>query len=74
MFLQELTKQIEKIEQEVKEEDYFGFSKEDYLHGGYPQTQQAYDEGYIAVMRTVRDYLLGISSLPNNPQFEIVDK
>lgn len=71
--LEELKKQIEKLEQENNEINYFEIPQ-DNLAGGYPETQKAYDEGYVDGMKKVRAYLEGWESLPNYKPFEIIIK
>lgn len=68
-----LLKEIQRIEKECAETDYTEHDCVN-LHRGTPETQEAYDEGFVDGMRCVRDYLRGTRSLPGNPQFELIDK
>ena len=71
--LDELLKEIQRIEKECADSDYREYNPIN-LHRGTPATQYAYDEGYIDGMRWVRDYLKGNRTLPGNPQFELIEK
>ncbi len=61
--LEAIKKEIAKIEKEVREEDYSKIPEQS-LFGGYPQTQSAYDEGFVDGMKLIKDYLMGIQTLP----------
>tara|TARA_R100001509_G_scaffold82530_2_gene46469 strand:- start:1753 stop:1938 length:186 start_codon:yes stop_codon:yes gene_type:complete len=56
--LEELKKQIDKLEQENYDKAIF----------------HKYDDGFVDGMKLVYDYLIGVKTLPNHKPFEIIEK